>query len=175
MLKSLLYFAGGVLIGSIGSWYLLEERYREAAEAESEAMKVMYEKKIKSMSTSEETPSELYDEKNDDGRVDYASIYRTATDRAEEEAPVEEFYGIRVIDTDEYAEHNGYDKIILHYYIDGSVTNDEDELINSEAYIGDIDVYENIGNFEPHVLHVRNDTISADFEIIEEGRRFDDY
>ena len=80
----------------------------------------------------------------------------------------------RIISPDEFGDQDGYDKVSLTYYSDGTVTDDDDRAMNEnevEETIGK-DSLTHFGEYEDDSVFVRNDRLKADYEILMDQRTY---
>ena len=93
------------------------------------------------------------------------------TAAAEEKVQKPDYY---VISPNEFGEFDDYYNIFLTYYADGILADgediiDEDDIDNS---IG-LDFEEHFGEYEDDSVHIRNDRLKCDYEILSDARTFD--
>lgn len=113
------------------------------------------------------------------GNVDYSSMSRISpSDRMiqEEIAEVEDQEDIpdgpKVISPDEYGELLHYKQISLTYYEDKVLVDELGEpVINIEEIIGP-DALNTFGTYEEDAVHVRNDRLRCEYEIIKDPRLY---
>lgn len=77
-----------------------------------------------------------------------------------------------VIDPDEFGEFEDYDKICLTYYSDGILADDLDELVEDIEDVVGMDSLGHFGEYEDDAVHVRNDRLKADYEILRDSRTY---
>lgn len=191
-LKSLLYFVAGAGIGSAVTWYIVKDKYREIAEEEIESIKERYAKKEKALTT-EDTNMTL-DEMKEQARnkpdiSEYVKKINKAgytnysdADNQSEEQPDDEEQHISivqedrpyVISPDEFGELDDYALIELLYFEDGVVADNNYEILeNLDDVIGE-ESLKHFGEYEEDAVHVRNDRLKSDYEILIDRRRFRD-
>jgi hypothetical protein len=79
-----------------------------------------------------------------------------------------------VISPDEFGEIDGYAEITLTYYADGYLTDDQDELVEDVDGTVGYKSLEHFGDYEDDAVHVRNDNLKADYEILLDVRDYAD-
>ena len=81
---------------------------------------------------------------------------------------------IRVIPPHELGEADGYEVESLTYYADGVLTDDWDHPIEDVVgYVGE-DFSSHFGEYEEDAVHIRNDILKKDFEILKDLTNFAD-
>lgn len=84
-------------------------------------------------------------------------------------------YNPYIITPDEYGEYADYNLIDLLYFADDVLTDDQEELLDDDImYIIGEDALRNIGKYEKDVVHVRNDELCCDYEIMRCARKYYD-
>lgn len=77
-----------------------------------------------------------------------------------------------VIPPEEYGEIYEYDTRNLTYYDNGVLTDEDDNVIDDvENLIGE-DALNHFGDYEEDSVHVRNDRLKVDYEILRDGTNF---
>ena len=172
-----LAFSSGAAVGAAVSWRLLKTKYEQIAQEEIDSVKEMY-------STSEETDDEEYAvegiaEETTKPKEEYATILESEGYTNYSNVKTEKG-GSAIMDTerpyvispDEYGEFEGYDTETLTYYKDGIVTDDQDNIIEDvDGLIGE-DSLKTFGQYEDDAVHVRNDALKTDYEILADVRTF---
>ena len=192
-----LAFAGGAAAGAAAAWKLLtaqiEAKYKAIAEEEIESVKETFSR----LSRLKDEPSaiEVKPEQIDDGpkitlsnikwtRVkpnltEYVSIirdngYDSADEDNKKEKGKEDVERPYVISPDEYGEMQDYEAHTLTYYADGVLADEYDETVeNAEMLIGE-DSLNHFGDYEDDAVHVRNDMLRSDYEVLRDLRNYSD-
>ena len=79
-----------------------------------------------------------------------------------------------VIDPEIFGEYYDYDTIELTYYADLVVANEDNEIVDNVNELIGIESLGHFGEFEEDAVHVRNDQLKADFEILKDVRKYSD-
>lgn len=79
-----------------------------------------------------------------------------------------------IISPDEYGEMDDYTSISLTYYSDGTLTDDNDEVVEDIDEIVGSDFRDHFGEFEEDSVFVRNDKRKCDYEILVDPRSYSD-
>lgn len=175
-LISFITFAAGAAIGSAVTWKLVDEKYKKLAHDEIEEIREYYKSK--------ETP-EAESEESDGSTIiagqmnfrEYAEIlneqgYTNYTDtEIEEMSSVKKPY---VIKPEEFGEIDYYDTETLYYYPDGVLADDGGNPIEDAEGIIGIDSLDHFGDYEDDSVHVRNDVLKTDYEILRELSPYSD-
>lgn len=190
-LKSLLYFVAGAGIGSAVTWYILKEKYQAIAQEEIDSVKDRYTKKekelaaentnmtldeMKEQARNKPDISEYVKKINKTGYTNYSDA-DGKNEAQQEERPIvfanrtERPY---VISPDEFGEIDEYAVIELLYFEDGIVADNNYEILeNLDDVIGE-ESLNHFGEYEDDAVHVRNDRLKSDYEILIDRRRFRD-
>lgn len=164
-IKELLIFVTGAAIGSVVTWKLVAAKYKQIADEEIESVKEHYDNKLSVLNdifkndVSEADLDEEDEEFNEEDKEEYKKIADVYSSESEKSVPY-------VITPDEFGEFEDYDQINLTYYSDGIIIDDLTERIveDVEELIGPN--LDRIGEYEDDVLHVRNEELEVDYEIL---------
>lgn len=176
-------FVSGLAIGSLTTWKFVKDKYEKIANEDIEAVRSYYYGKIKKTDESEvedevdsETDEQDMDEYTEtianEGYINYSNICAAKKENKKEddEDMSDKPY---VISPDEFGENDDYDTVSLTYYDDGILADDQNQIIDDvEDVVGD--AIEHIGDYEDDTVHVRNDKLKTDFEILRDLDRFCD-
>lgn len=167
-LKCAFIFAGGVSVGAAASWKLLEAKYKQIADEEIASVKELYERK----------EAELKNEAEDTEPVE--------AEQTEMKSLINEYVGEGgseamnfssepyVISPDEFSELDDYDTESLTYYADGTLTDDQDNVIEDVELLIGRDALTHFGEYEDDSVFVRNDDMRTDYEILLDTRDYKD-
>lgn len=114
-------------------------------------------------------------------KTNYAAMAKTDTTAATKSASkkkktTKKEPDISVIEPDEFAERNGYDKVTLTYFESEDVfIDDEGNSVNNGTELVGIENMSRFGEYEDLVLYVRNKLLEKDYEVIMETRSYDEY
>lgn len=165
-LINLIFFAGGAAIGSVVSWQILKKKYEKIAQEEIDSVKEVFTKKETKSEEPETTvtPDAIIDPTPEELAEYAAMVDNLCYDTSGiNDQPIEKPY---VISPEEFGEFEKYRQISLVYYTDGVLADDLDEIVdNIELTIGS-DSLEHIGEYEADAVHVRNDRLRCDYEIL---------
>ena len=182
-LSSIFIFAAGAAIGSVVTWKLLEkkinDKYEQMYQDEVAAMKALYEPEQSANSepinddTCNTEPAKV-DTKEKEAYVDFlekSNYVRYSNSKEKEVASMKKPY---VIPPEELGE-TGYETVTLTYYDDGVLTYAEDDDVMYE--IDEVVGYESLqhfGDYENDAVHVRNDNLEKDYEVLYDLRKYSD-
>lgn len=157
-------FVAGAGIGSVVTWKLLKNKYEQRAQEEINSVKEVFARRF---------------EKEKDKR-EYAEVvnelkYTLDIDENEEKGDTmtDDVY---VISPDEVGDFEDYDVVTLTYYADDVLTDSDDNPIDKEDlddYVGS-DFAEHFGDYEDDAVHIRNDRLEIDYEILRDLRNYSD-
>ena len=179
ILSKIFIFAIGAGIGSAVTYKVLKTKYDALIQEEIDSIKEQFTKVY-----SEDEPTESVDEEKDREVVpekvaefiEYSSIIRdngyTNYSSNKKETEVNDVEKPYVISPDEFGEIYGYETIDLTYYSDGVLTDDQDEIIDDVEAIVGLDALERFGEYEEDAIHVRNDRLKCDYEILLDNKPY---
>lgn len=163
-LKNVIIFSFGAAIGAATAWFCTKKVYSELADEEIKSVKETYERIAKRAADNSLRETEDNDECEEDENENVED------DTEPEDEPKDRPY---VIEPDEYGA-KGYDEVSLTYYEDGILADDMDnEIENIDELVG-FDNLEKIGEYEDDAVHIRNDKLHTDYEILVDYREFDE-
>lgn len=173
-LSNIFIFAAGAAIGAAVTWKFVKTKYERIAQEEIDSMKEYYvrknEEKVEdsaSSATNTSTPTtveELVTTVND---LEYANDAEVPK-REETKRPSEPY----IVSPEEFYA-SGYEVTTLRYWANGIYTNDEGEIVEDAWHFIKIDPEEHFGEYEDDAVHVRNDEMKTDFEILRELREYE--
>ena len=193
---NVLMFAAGAAIGSAVTWKVVKTKYEKIAQEEIDSVKEAFADRLSNLqeqvddySTADEAEEwvdraskidwsdfedlEEEDENEPDNELnDYARLVNNYTN---EKGGVDEMETKRpyVISPYDFGELDGYSQVELTYYADGTlededynIVTDVDELIGSDSLF-------TFGEYEDDAVFVRNDRLRADFQILKDYRTYE--
>lgn len=199
-LKCALTFISGAAIGSVVTWRLLKSKYEKLTQEGIESYKEAIAQKKNNDAPKEEpivdeqkesrtpmpSPEDIeiadqyaaklkilgYTENEPDVEI---AMPEEESDENEGEEEYETMNEIPyVINPKQYGENDDYGCETLAFYADGVLADNSDEPIDDiEGLVGD--AWDHIGDYEENVVHVRNEKIKCDYEILFDTRTFSEY
>ena len=182
-LSNVLLFAAGAAVGSLVTWRYFKSKY-EVVEDEIE------EKTEEAEGESEEEDPEVLESNSNYGKKPPLKEYvkmvesngyvpKTHMEEIEEEIANGErddkdVYEPYIIRPEEYGELHAYETLSLNYYADGVLTDELDNPIEDVESLVPADFADHFGEYEDDVVHVRNDNLECDYEILRDLRKFTD-
>lgn len=183
-IKSVLVFSLGAAVGSVLTWRILKTRYEKKTQEEIDSVKEVFSRKrdieesTECSEQSEEADRQHVEEMaaaatealntyNPDQKVDTEIMRKKATQK---------YRDPYVISPDEFGEleDEGYDTETLSYYADGVLTDEMDNPVEDvEGTVGS-ESLNHFGDYEDDAVHVRNERLKCDYEILYDFRRFKD-
>lgn len=191
-LNKIMIFMAGAAVGTLATWKVIKTKYEKIAQEEIESVKQVYSYAECGKAFSEgftdavkgaekeEAPEEYIPTEKDlysamvekAGYVNYSDIKMPEVKTKEEVEEVEKPY---VIPPEEFGEFEDYERIGLTYYADGALaTDDTDELVDDVESIIGVDSLDHFGEYEDDAVHVRNDRLKCDYEILKDMRNYTD-
>lgn len=187
VLSKIFLFAVGAGVGSLVTWKLVDEKYKRMADQEIESMREYYKEKYEDtyeQLTLDDIPEE--EEFNENPDIDeeeiaeYESVaesagYTNYADMVKLNKEVESVAEPYVISPDEFAEIREYKAISLTYFSDGVLTDNKYDPIEDVDDVVGYDSLDHFGDYEDDSVHVRNDRLKTDFEILLDPRKYSDF
>lgn len=182
-LNKFITFAAGAAIGSAVTWKLVKTKYEKIAQQEIDSVIEEFNRLKDGIEKKVEEESEEENDDPDERKVEYTnykSLIRNAgygneydeeNENENEEEENNDMIEPYVIPPYEFDE-NGYETVTLYYYACGTLADQFDEIVNDvDELIGE-DSLSHFGEYEKDSVHVRNDNLKTDYEILKDRRRF---
>lgn len=196
-IKYILSFVAGAGIGSAVTYKLLKVKYEQFAQEQIDSVKETYQRRnelkfideahdVNDDGIVKESVEDGANEKPDISVSDYAkqlkdlgytkysdiSSDKNEEKEGEQKPMIDKPY---VIPPEEFGEFEDYECISLTYYADKVLTDDNDELVEDVDDIVGLDSLNHFGEYEDDSVHVRNDRLKCDYEILYDPRKYSDY
>lgn len=190
-------FAAGAAVGVLASRQFFKTKYEQIAQEEINSVKEKYREKNEPYEGYEETDELdeediVYTSKPDileytakileNEYTDYAGVdNQTESEAIDEEVAEEEFPEADpgtlpyVIAPEEFGEIDSYETFTLTYFEgDGILADSNNEALDNEDVTDTVgfDSLSHFGEYEQDSVHVRNDRLRADFEILLDPRKY---
>lgn len=190
-LFNVILFTAGAAIGSLVTWKVVKTKYERMMQEEIDAFKEDYLACMRRSSgrvevddeTAEEELDEEEDDESDDEESTMTDYYKLASkykkaDKINEEGgggdDVPYINGPYVISPTDFGDGNyDHDCYCLSYYSDGVLSNDWFEELDVDETIGE-DSLAHFGEYAEDILHVRNERLKADYEVVRDYRNYAD-
>lgn len=186
-LFNVLMFTAGAAIGSLVTWKIVKTKYEQILQEEIDSVKETW-ARMGYQESDEETPYEEDEEEDEDDEwddsvmTDYAAIaskYSRSSDvengeegGGDDEVPY--INGPVVITPDEYGDGNyDHDLHCINYYADGVLADDWGVKLDIDETIG-LEALEHFGDYAEDTVHVRNERLKADYEVVKDPRNYAD-
>lgn len=186
-------FVLGAAIGSFVTWNVVKDTYQKLAQEEIEDIRQYYKEKLDALepkTVSNEAPKNTHEKPDirefaariigENGYKNYSntSIKPDPVLDDEEEPEQKENEVVEhdpnkpyVVSPEEFGE-KGYTVISLSYYADGVLADEDDHVVEDvDAVIG-YESLEHFGEYENDSVHVRNDRLRCDYEILIDLREY---
>lgn len=184
-----LAFAVGAAIGSAATWYYAKTKYEQIAQEEIDSVKEKFSyekdatapdepkngpKKPSVNDTEKPSVAEYAKRLAQEGYTDYSTSSEIDPDEDEEEPVLEPVPDVNdnpqeapyVISPDQFGEFADYDTISFLYYADDILADDNDEILEDVEGVVGFDSLNHFGEYEDDAVHVRNDRLKCDYEIL---------
>lgn len=185
-IKNVFIFATGAIIGSVVTWKLLKTKYEQLAQEEIDSVKEVFSRGKRS----EINPVDDWADDEGDNPVlhksvdisEYTKILQTngytdysgsnSNKEGKDEPQIDRPY---VISPEEFGELDNYRTIGLTYFADGILADDaDDEIVEDVDNVVGFDSLNHFGKYEEEAVHVRNDAMKCDYEILKDRRKYSD-
>lgn len=183
-IKNVFIFATGAIIGSVVTWKLLKTKYEQLAQEEIDSVKAVFSRGKRS----EINPVDDWADDEGDNPVlrksvdisEYTKILQTksytdysgSNNEGKEEPQIDRPY---VISPEEFGELDNYRTIGLTYFADGILADDaDDEIVEDVDNVVGFDSLNRFGKYDEEAVHVRNDAMKCDYEILKDRRKYSD-
>ena len=183
-LSNVLLFTAGVAVGSLVTWRYFKSKYEvvedeieektEETEGETETEDEDPEVSESKMSYKKPPLKEYVKMVEDNGYVSKTHMEEVKEEIANGEWDDKDVYEPFIIRPDEYGEIHAYETLSLNYYADGVLTDELDNPIEDVESLVPADFADHFGEYEDDVVHVRNDNLECDYEILRDLRKFTD-
>ena len=198
-LSKFIVFAAGACIGSVVTWRLVKKYYNNIANEEIADVKDWYARKYGEKSESKKAdavgdairegikdgmkkPVTENDIRNlaaklqNMGYVDYSNKGDEPvkkTEKIEEKEEVDDVERPYVIDPKYFDEYDDYNAINLTLYADGVLVDDSsNEPVEDVDETVGLDNLNRIGDYEEDAVHIRNDKLRCDYEILCDTKKY---
>ena len=181
-LTNVLIFATGAAIGSVVTWKLVKDKYAQIAQEEIDSVKEVFSRREsgtpkKEEDTEESTDEEerlLWGEEDIQEAEDLAASCGYFNYSGLEMKKAEDKIKPYVIAPEEYGEKDDYEIETLYCFECGTLTNNLNEPVDDVENLVGKDFRDHIGDYEDDCVHIRNDELKTDFEILQDMRRYSD-
>lgn len=181
-LSNALIFLCGCAVGVAATYQYFNKKYEEDIAEDRESMRQAIanikseemEESVKAAEAAKEKPelSEYAAKLQESGYTNYSSISSGKPDELEQQDK-EELDKPYVISPDDFGEFDYYNQISLTYYADGVLTEGDDIIEDVDDIVGE-DSLTHFGEYEDDAVHVRNDRLKCDYEILWDNRNYSD-
>ena len=172
-LSNVIIFAAGATIGSVVTWRLLETKYEKLVQEEIASIREPFAHKELIYDVAKDSDEdrrirdpkvvEEYEEKTKEYR-NYSNIVKKEVDKLREPY---------VIKPEEYGE-SGYDTLEFTYYADDILADELDDPVENIDEVVGADFADHFGDYEDDSVHIRNDELKCDYEILKDYRSYYD-
>lgn len=161
-------FAVGAVVGAVVTWRYVKDKYemqaQETINEELDTIRAIYNGREEQMNSELE---QIREEK------EIVVRKLNTINSMRKEAPV--VLEPRVISPEEFEENEeDYEQVTLYYYKDGILADMGDNVIEDIDGIVGLDNLKRIGEWEDDVLHIRNDGLERDYEVLQDYGNFND-
>ena len=190
-----LMFTAGAAIGSLVTWKIVKTRYDRIIQEEIDSFKESYteymaggqEQDVCADEDEEEDSQESsqidWDEledldeeetDEDDDMQEYARLIAQYTNNDEKGGARNMANEPKVISPYDFGELDGYSQIELTYYADGTLEDDEYNIVTDGDELLGPNALNTFGDYEEDAVFVRNDRLRTDFQILKDPRTYEE-
>lgn len=192
--ENILAFTIGAAAGSIVTWKLIKNKYEQIAQEEIDSVKEVYSRRFEESNNEENKEEPKAEEKSGvirrSGRHPWGSNeadvepemaeYVATVEEAGYSEPVNPPSKVKtiageipyVISPEEYGDLPDYGRFELTYYADGVLADSDDEIVDDVDDVVGEESLTTFGTYEEDAVHVRNDRLKADYEILRDHRDY---
>ena len=176
----LIAFTLGGAVGSVVTWQVLKNRYDKLMQEETVAIKEMYAKKT------EDEPEQTNDISEDEAhieavesRVSYPEFPEGTFDdyvaNVDAYQKREEYESTPyVIPPEEYGEKDNFSQVSFTLYADRILADEDDRPVEDIENTVGAESLNHIGEYETDAVHVRNERLACDYEILVDHRTYEE-
>lgn len=167
-LANALAFIAGAGIGVAATWQFFKKKYKKIADEEIESVKQYFPRKEVTAPSTEEKPAINETEAE---KQEHKELVEDLGYNHSEENKIPDSK-ICVIPPESVGEREDYEITSLTYYADDVLVDEFDEpVVDIEGTIG-YDSLKRFGEYEDDAVHVRNEVLKTDFEILRDMRTY---
>lgn len=179
-LNKVLWFTVGAAVGAAVTYNFFKTKYERIAQEEIDSVKRAFSTPQQSEPVADDTENAGTDEPTVEDTTAYNRIISTQG-YSVPDGPVEpirkEVNGVRrpyVISPADFDTEDDYEAVSLNYFEDGVLADDMGNVVEDiDAMVGR-DSLDHFGDYEDDSVHVRNDALKCDFEILRDLRKYAD-
>ena len=180
-LSKVIIFTVGAAVGSAVTWKLVKDKYERMANEDIKAVRDFYNNRQQETKQEESLESDESEEPDEPKALTKRELYAEDLRRLgytsdssekieeEEDEDVSEPY---VISPSEYGECDYETESLWYYEGDGVVTTYFGEVIEDVDSLIGADFASHYGEYEEDSVHVRNDSLKTDFEILRDYKSY---
>lgn len=164
----LLSFTAGAAISSAVTWIFVKKKYEKIAQEEIESVKEVFAKRVTEVTETVDDDVREFDEE------EYTAYDALVNSYGNSDIPNLGSSKAYTIPPEEYGEMEDYERFNFTYYADGTLTDENDCIIDDVVGTIGLDVAAHFGEYEDDSVHVRNDKEKCEYEILYDQRYYSD-
>ncbi|MBQ2015563.1 MAG: hypothetical protein II207_01010, partial [Clostridia bacterium] len=159
-------FIFGATAGSVTAWYFTKKTYEQIAQQEIDSVKETFSKLYKRDDSvcqdAQDASDEEPEDEEDPDKEEYAAIAeQEGYIKHQDPGKVDKYEPPYVIPPESFDELEGYDTCGLTYYVDGTLVDDNDDIIEDlvgvTGFATTDELESHFGEYEDDSIFVRND------------------
>lgn len=164
-------FVAGAAVGVGATWKFFKDKYAKLADEEINDVKIAF-----ACEKNNEKTIDISEEPTNNDMVDYENVLNENAYVPHEEKGARAKGAHYVIEPGELGEIEHYEIVNLTYYADCVLTDDNYNPISANDIAGSVgeDFASHFGDYEDDAVHIRNDELKIDFEILRVLTNYED-
>lgn len=180
-------FLVGAAASSAITWYAVKTKYQQYAEEEINDIREYYSSKLTKKdnepaeedndeeTSTPEVKSNRIEATTISDRQNYSGYFKTESEPAGiSENPLILEPRPYVVSPDEFAEELGYECRDITLYADGTLADDDDDILEDPENVIGLDSLKQFGEYAPNTVYVRNDRLKCDYEVSKDDRTYEE-
>lgn len=171
---NLVSFVAGAVIGSAAAWFITKKKYEKITQEEIDSVKEVFNQKLIDAASKDcdktEGDSTDAEEESEDAETYNEIIKRTGYANNNVKKDVDDV-DTEVISPVDLGEIEDYDIVSLTYYADGTLADDNGNIIDVDKTVGAFALTQ-FGEYDDDAVHVRNYTNKTDYEVLLDERDY---
>lgn len=173
-LIGILSFVAGGIVGFFGAMSYYKKKYEQISNDEIESVRQMYKDKL--AEAKNDVKKELKDEEEKKHEHELKTKYLDLVKRYngdETDEKDEEDTEPYEITPEQFGEDPTYNQVRLTYYADGSLVDEDNELVERPEYMVGLKYKALLGSSDDGTIYIRNEELGTDYEINADDRNWE--
>lgn len=176
-LIGILSFVAGGLVGFFGAMSYYKKKYEQISNEEIESVRQMYKDKLalaekEHEEHEEKKNNELSIEEKKKEKAKYLDLVKRYNGDEEDEEDDEDTEPYEIA-PEQFGEDPTYNQVRLTYYADGSLVDEDNELVERPEYMVGLKYKALLGSSDDGRIYIRNEELGTDYEINADDRSWE--